>query len=431
VENPFARAREINHDLPVFRYGGFYQAGYFYHIVSKNETLFIIAKNYLPFTAFFNIEELTAEIKKINNIGNVRSMNNAYLRIPIIRQDTVTVKSIPRDPGFFSVGFYLTAITAGSGRGMEIIRTCSRLGANTVIFDLKDEWGNVYIDVKSPRVRQHGAVKTYFIRDLPKLIHFAHQKKIHAVARVTVFADKHLAQTVGMYCLKDTDGNPIASENRIFWTDPTHPEVRQYNYDIIAEICQSGVDEIQLDYIRFPSFYGELATWEKNNIPRDIIITSFIQDIHTLTRSHNILLSVDVFGITIWEKEIDIQIIGQRLAAIAQFCDSINPMIYPSHFAPGFAGFDNPAAHPRTIIAMAAERLKTILSDTRRNPVIRPWIQAFPYGLETLNTEYIQQSIHGVMDQQCAGYYFWSPGNIYTTAFRALHNGIPGLHEPL
>jgi hypothetical protein len=426
IENPFLNVAEIKHQYPVFKHGGFFKDGYFYHPVQENDNLFEIAKKYIRFTDFMSLQSLIQNMKDINGVSSYSALRKDLLIVPIVREDFLAVDSVPRNWDFFSVGIYLSAIWAGSDDGMEKIERFREIGGNTVIFDLKDVSGQVYCRVDSKIARVIGSEKTYYIRDLPKLIDTLHNYGMHAVARVTVFADKLLCTWRPDLALKNTAGELIVSHDRTFFADPSHPDVQNYNLEIIESICRHGVDEIQLDYVRFPSKHYGVVTYAPDTTPRDTIITGFVKRVHELTRAYNILLSLDVYGITIWEPEIDIQTVGQRLPDLARHCDAINPMIYPSHFASNFAGYANPGDRPYAIISLAMKRILRLVDCQQTMTAVRPWLQAFPYNVNNYGPGYIRASVEAAVRFRRDGYHFWSPGNRYNTVIRAYPGKLPG-----
>ena len=83
------------------------------------------------------------------------------------------------------------------------------------------------------------------------------------MARIVVFKDKHLSEYAGgKYAVwnyntgkawvgtKDSAATTFYDEN---WVDPYCEEVWEYNVEIAKELISRGFDEVQFDYIRFPT----------------------------------------------------------------------------------------------------------------------------------------------------------------------------------
>ena len=54
----------------------------------------------------------------------------------------------------------------------------------------------------------------------------------------------------------------------------------------------------------------------------------------------------------------------------------VSPMLYPSHFDPGWDGFEDPGAHPGTMVERS---LADGIERLTRQVVVRPWLQDFGY----------------------------------------------------
>ena len=48
----------------------------------------------------------------------------------------------------------------------------------------------------------------------------------------------------------------------------------------------------------------------------------------------------------IWQRSMDVSVLGQDVQKIVNHIDIISPMLYPSHFGKDFDGIPNPADEP-------------------------------------------------------------------------------------
>ncbi|HBE01886.1 MAG TPA: hypothetical protein DC049_05350 [Spirochaetia bacterium] len=421
IDNPFSEITDADNSLPVYQRGGFFENGFFYHVVKEGDNLLAIAKIYIYFTDEYTVESLIERISAINSLRRYLIYKNQKLIIPVVRTDYNKIPRViyRRSPGYKAAGIYLSALTAGSLRGQKLIRRFADAGGSTIVFDVKDVTGEIFCPVNIPLARRIGALTNTVIRDVSKLISYIKVHNLHAAARISIFADTMLAGNMSNYTLRDAEKNPVCTDGKVLWTDPSHPEVQEYNLEVIREVCSFGVDEIQLDYIRFPSVYGKIDMYAGPDQRRDKIITAFVKKVYNLTVTRGIHLTLDVFGITIWGQEIDILTTGQRLEELCLYSHAINPMIYPSHFDPGFAGLENPADNPERIIFMSMNRLQEIIRKAGAGTVIRPWLQAFPYKITDFGPEYIIKSVKSAESAGRAGYMLWSAENRYETVFTA------------
>ena len=68
------------------------------------------------------------------------------------------------------------------------------------------------------------------------------------------FLDRKTGKPWGVFrTYTDEKTGETRTEQVEFWVDPYNEEVRAYNAAIAEEVASLGVDEIQFDYIRFPS----------------------------------------------------------------------------------------------------------------------------------------------------------------------------------
>ncbi|MGH9200732.1 MAG: putative glycoside hydrolase, partial [Vicinamibacterales bacterium] len=209
----------------------------------------------------------------------------------------------------------------------------------------------------------------------------------------------------------------------------------KYTVEIAREAATAGADELNFDYIRFPSDGRTVdlvyPVFDDRTQSRRQVIQNFFAYLTTQLRPTGAVLSADVFGlVTVRPDDMGI---GQILEDALLHFDVVAPMVYPSHYGRGFMGFRNPAAHPYEVVqyslAKAAER-RFRLAETlatlspgdhvpdpgARIAVIRPWLQAFdlgaPYPPSAIRTQMQATSDAGFN----LGWLLWSPSNKYAAA---------------
>lgn len=310
---------------------------------------------------------------------------------------------------------YLTAFSAASDKKMDEILTEVEIGKlNSLVIDLKDYTGNVYFDTQVPLAVELGTRKV--VNDsIPELIQKLHEKGIYVIARITVFQDPRLAELKPEWAIKDNvTGGHWQDYKGLTWVDPTLESVWQYNIDLAKDAVRLGFDEINFDYIRFPSD-GPIKRMQFQNwngaFPKSDIITGFFASMYEQLKDEPVYLSADLFGLTTIRK--DDMNIGQVMENAAPFFHYICPMMYPSHYPTGFMNFENPADHPYEIlkdgIEIANERLEKVPNSIAK---IRPWIQDFDIGA-VYDREKIQLQIKAIKDGNGYGYLSWNARNIY------------------
>ena len=375
------------------------------HTVSSGDTLSGIAARYMPFTEAYTRSELVESIREINRLSGPLSPGKS-LTIPVIRKEPLKPSTVQKPREFEARGLYMNPSSTGR---RTILDTADRLvnaGGNTLVFDAKDDMGA--IAYQSAVSEKYCPSRRYSptIEELPKMIEYLHRKGIHVVARVVVFKDPIMSKSRPGWC--------INRERQ--WLNPANPEVQEYLLAVIRELSESGVDEVQLDYVRY---HADGTTWAgMEGASRTDVIAGFLKRVHEVTLPKGVLLSVDMFGIVIWQRKVDILAVGQDIAKIKPHVDVISPMLYPSHFSPGFDGVKNPADDPYRFVYNGIKKMKEIAGE---DIVIRPWLQSFPLGVtRDYGPDYIRTQIDAARDAGGNGWLLWSPGNHYSNAYAAM-----------
>ena len=285
---------------------------------------------------------------------------------------------------------------------------------NAVVVDIKkDTDGFVLYDSKLPDVQAVGAINPV-IPNLAALLQTLHDHKIYAIARLPLFWDEKLANARPEWGIQSKSKGGLWSDAYgHHWTNPRRPEVWAYNIAIAKEVAQRGFDEIQFDYVRFPSD-GDLADADygpTDNRTRSQVIGAFLAQAQTELAPTGVFLSADVFGLTPIVKD-DLGI-GQQFEDVGDQVDYISPMAYPSHYADTFLGFPKPAEHPAEVVGYTLKSAQGRL--TGRHAHLRPWLQDFtlqgiPYDATKVRAEIDTSENNGTL-----GWMLWNYDNTYTT----------------
>jgi hypothetical protein len=245
-----------------------------------------------------------------------------------------------------------------------------------------------------------------------------HDKGIYVVARNVTFKDRRLYESYnGKYAIWDRVSNePWVGLPRERWCDPYSKFVRDYNIEVAKETVKLGFDEIQFDYIRFPTD-GQTARCqfryrENDDTYKSEIMGDFLQQAR---RETGVPVSIDIYGYNAWYRFGNL--IGQDIEFLSRFVDCICPMVYPSHFGSSFYKRYPAAEQPYRIVRDSA--LRSIYLSHNRT-VIRLWIQDWNYLSPTWGPEYIRSELKGVNDGGGDSYSFWNPSGDHSMADRAL-----------
>ncbi|HZS51250.1 MAG TPA: putative glycoside hydrolase [Bryobacterales bacterium] len=349
-------------------------------------------------------------------------------------------------PGAFQ-GVYLTSWSAGSpARIRRVIELAQAGRINTVVIDIKDATGYVAYATTAPDAARYGA-RRVTIRDVDSLLGRLHREGLYVIARIVVFQDPRLALARPELAVHqhleappaESDGagaalRPAAvlwlDRKHLAWIDPASREAWSYNAALAKEALSRGFDEINFDYVRFPSDGDlkqmEFPVWDGATPKREVIRRFFA---YVRREMPDAVLSADLFGLSTVNHD-DLGI-GQVIEDAYPFFDYVCPMVYPSHFAAGFLGFPNPAEQPYRVVnyslGSAGKRLRNARPVRGR---LRPWLQDFNIGAR-YDKDRVEAQIKAVQDalgDAYAGYLLWSPSNNYTEEALAV---IPRSSSPI
>jgi hypothetical protein len=390
------------------------------YVAKRGDSIPLVARHYLGQTSYLTSSELTEAIHKANG-----DLHSTFLKagqaviVPGLLPAPIVEKSIPVERDFEVRAVYLTGIMAASDHGIRIIKHWREVGGNAVVFDIKDSDGSVTIAFDHPLLGSHHSA----FHDLPKFIHFVHSQNMHAIARIAMFRDQRLVETHPELAVKSHKTGQAWRENgKLVWTDPSQPKVQEYDIALAKKAAEAGADEIQFDYVRFPaegeqkdaSFYFQTAhpEWHRSDV-----IADFLKHAYAEIHPTGALLSLDVFGIMAWQRPVDLAHTGQDIVRMANYCDVLSPMIYPSHFF-GMDGIAHPGDAPEHFIGVSMERFEKITQGS--GVVIRPWLQAFRWKTKTYSPEYIRTQVVTAKNKGGIGFLFWNAANDYSKPYAAM-----------
>lgn len=291
---------------------------------------------------------------------------------------------------------------------------------NTVVIDIKDATGLISFRVNDPKLKSYGSDSSR-IADLDSLISTLHQKNIYIIGRVSTFQDPFMVQSHPELAVKrSSDGNIWRDHKGLSWIDAGAKDNWDYLVLIGKEAYNRGFDEINYDYIRYPTD-GDMTNISypfSNDKAKHAVISEFFAYLTSHLKPTGAKASADLFGLTtIAEDDLGI---GQVLTDALQYFDYVAPMVYPSHFYAGTDGFKNPADHPYDIIKYSmSSGIQKALAASSSPDKLRPWLQAFDLGA-VYTPEMIRSQIQATYDVGLKSWMLWDAANQYTAAKSAL-----------
>ena len=387
----------------------------------KVEPVNAIAHHFLPQSSLMLASQLEAQIRETNHLPEKQlyAKKGQALLIPTIQAEPVVEHSVPMPKDEQVRAIYLTGAMAGSAKGLGIIQRWHDAGGNAVVFDIKDSDGSLSVPFDHPLAPHNRRA----IPNLPKFVHYLHSMNLHAIARIALFRDEHIARDHSELAVQSrSTGQPWRENGKLVWTDSSNPKVQEYDIALAKWVAKSGADEIQFDYVRFPAegnqadakFYFQTAhpEWKRADVIADFLDRAY-QQLHP----EGVLVSLDVFGIMAWQRNVDLAHTGQDIVRMAKYCDVLSPMIYPSHFF-GMDGVAHPGDAPEHFIGESMDRFEVITASS--GVVIRPWLQAFAWRTKTYSPDYILRQVSTSRDRGGIGFLFWNARNDYSKPYAAM-----------
>ncbi|MCR4275652.1 MAG: putative glycoside hydrolase [Candidatus Wolfebacteria bacterium] len=360
------------------------------------------------------------------NSSSTEKKLNEFVRNPVFINTPDVVK-----------GIYLTSWSGGSKKKIdEVIKLSKTFGINSVVIDIKDFSGYLAYDTGLEQVKKYKAHEIK-IANITDVINKLHSENIYTIARITVFQDPVMAKTrPDLAVRRKSTGGIWLDRKGLGWIDPSNKDYWNYIVDISKDARSRGFDELNFDYIRFPSD-GNLADMEfpswNRKIPKHEIIREFFK--HLRDNLPGVKISADLFGLATIQKD-DLGI-GQIIEDAYENFDYVSPMVYPSHYASGFLGYKSPAKYPYEVIkysmdsavkklslldgsagatSTASASSTNLIASNKKFAELRPWIQDFDLGAD-YNVQMVKLEIDAIKDalgSGFTGFMLWSPSNIYT-----------------
>ncbi len=350
------------------------------------------------------------------------------------------------------VGIYLSPYSARQENLAAHLDFVKKEGLNSVVVDFKDDFGYLRYHSSLKVAIEAGAVHPLF--DAKNLITEAHARGIYVIARMVVFKDRELYNFEDhKYALWDSTTNapwgvfrkeevPVETtgseikptgESAVkagtgdqtqekktetktvqveWWADPYSEFVWDYNIAIAKELQALGVDEIQFDYIRFPSdgnVSAIVSHFKPQGMDRVGALSGFLKKARSAL---TVPISVDVYGFNAWYRT---DYLGQDIEELSRYVDVICPMFYPSHFVRDFYQQMPYLDRAQFIYHEGSRRAEAIVGGRAD---IRPYVQAFLLGGELkFDTptywKYLTNQLAGLEQAKASGFTLWNASNRY------------------
>jgi hypothetical protein len=359
------------------------------------------------------------------------------VKAPGYRQVSVSLAQNPKLKvaleAFDAKGLYLTHFGVSSKLlRNRVLALIDETELNAVVIDVKGDRGLLSSRYDVPLAAEIGSLKLPTIKDVRSFINELHEKNIYVIARIVVFKDNILANAKPEWAIIDArTQRPWVDREELAWVDPFRREVWDYNIAIAKEAAKAGFDEIQFDYMRFPTD-GKLSVAkysQPNNMENRVkTINSFLAAAARELLPYNVYFSGDIFGYTPWNtNDTDI---GQRIEDVAQHLDYLCLMVYPSGYHLGIPGYRNPVQHSREVVYLTLEKASHRLDGQSKK--LRPWLQNFrdyAFDRRPYTAHEIKLQIQACEQAKSSGFLLWDPSNKFNHTAEAMKTLKPGAEQ--
>src|SRR3989344_5673690 len=322
---------------------------------------------------------------------------------------------------------YMTACVAGTPSWRESLKNLiETTELNSVVIDVKDYTGVVSFPNDFPKLNTNSGC---IVSDIREFVQILHEADIYVIGRISVFQDASYTKLFPALAVKrKSDGQVWEDYKGLSFVDVGAKPYWDYIVGLSKEAYLIGVDELNYDYVRYPSdgnMQDVSYAWTVGTTSKPVMLKSFFEYLHGQMKSPSTgsgqvpVLSVDLFGMTM-TVDIDMNI-GQLFEYALPYFDYVSPMVYPSHYPPTWNGFANPAAYPYEVVKIAMtrgverERAFNISMGlaTSTPSKLRPWLQDFNLGA-TYGPDKVQAQIKATYDAGLTSWMLWNAGNKYT-----------------
>jgi hypothetical protein len=336
----------------------------------------------------------------------IRSTGDADPSGPAAAEKPAKKPLVPRPMPAEVRGIHVTAALASDAA--KINEYLALPGLNTLQVDVKDENGEVgFLMPNGTLARRIGATKPYY--KAKRLAARVHADGVYLIGRLVVFEDPILSQARPDMAIRRTDGSVWTNDIGLGWSNPYDKRVWDYNVEIAKAAVRAGFNEIQFDYVRFPSDGDVENAVYRGKVNEDMgwTIARFVQYASKQLRPLGVRVSVDVFGLAATH---DLGI-GQVPKRLARFVDAIYPMVYPSHYNPGEYNLPDPSGTPGTTVAASLQDFRVAMRGSKA--MLIPWLEDFSLG-RTRTPEDVRAQIQAARDYRAKGFLLWNPSGVYT-----------------
>ena len=369
----------------------------------------------------------TYELKRRPSEGMLQILAPGFrrARIDLSQQPGLDVQLQPMEVHAMYMTYFAIG---GDDYRQEMYRLLDTTEINAVVIDIKGDYGLLSYRSNVPLAHAVGADAEPTIDDPDQLLRTLHEHGAYVIGRIVVFKDTMLAANGNKAGLdvgvKDRRSGGLWHdlEDQV-WVDPFQQAAWDYNTALAREAIEHGFDEVQFDYIRFPtdpspnsSISDIVYSQEMTEEARVGALKGFLGRAHAAVQDAGGFLGMDTFGYTTWWD--DDGGIGQDVDILADNIDYYCPMVYPSTFNAGLPGaipYPDVVSRPYDVVFESLKHVQQKLAGKR--VMIRPWLQYFddyPWATKVrYDAPQIEAQKKAVVDSKSYGWMLWNAGSLF------------------
>ncbi|MBQ8684437.1 MAG: hypothetical protein IJ518_07990 [Clostridia bacterium] len=348
-------------------------------------------------------------------------------RVPESEPDTSTPQpSVPEQPAITQPdspdtlrAFYLPFSALRDTAGLSAtLQQAKAAGFNSVVFDLKDNAGNLYYRFDSQMARQVNSYTADALttEELTKLFATLRQAGIEPLPRLYAFRDNLGAKALpaaritpqgnNSWTWYDNDPNNGGKA----WLNPYADEAHSYIIGLAQELQAVGATAILLDGVQFPHQISSASFGSSSNtaLNRGQVLTLFVDKVKTALDGCKVILSCTAQGAL----GTDTGVYGNNPLTFAPTvaAPTILPGSLPASIRIGDSTIQNaPDTLQQTVQALVSQMvLRTKVMEADKQPTLLPWLQAEGY-----TAAQIKQEIAGCIAADVQQYILYHPAGLY------------------
>ena len=197
---------------------------------------------------------------------------------------------------------YMTSCVAGTTGCRESLKTLiEKTELNAVVIDIKDATG--VISFRDEDLQNSQSIKIGCkVSDLREYIAGLHEKDIYVIGRISVFQDPYYTALWPELAVKSkSTGEAWKDHKGLAFIDVGAKPYWDYIVEIAKHSYELGFDELNFDYVRYPSdglMSDTNYTWTIGTSTKPEMLEGFFKYLGDNLSSLGAKLSVDLFGMT-------------------------------------------------------------------------------------------------------------------------------------